>query len=147
MLPVLVIGYGNPSRRDDGVGHYVVKEIQAKSVDNISTLTLHQLGPELAETIKDYDLVIFVDAHVGETAEGLKVIPVEPAYRPSAFTHMMSPRSVLALTKALYHKEPRAFILAIRGYDFDFGMELSEETRKWANAAIERILEMSRGSR
>jgi len=25
---VLVIGYGNPSRRDDGVGHYVVESLE-----------------------------------------------------------------------------------------------------------------------
>jgi len=141
---VLLVGYGNTSRRDDGVGPYVVERIQDRAIDNISTLTLHQLGPELAETIKDYDLIIFVDAHADETAEELKVIPVQAAYRPSAFTHMMSPSSLLALTKALYQKQPQAFIVAIRGHDFDFGMELCKETRKRAEVAIERILEMSR---
>jgi len=140
---VLVIGYGNPSRRDDGVGHYVAQEIQERAVDNISTLIVFQLGPELTETVKDYDLVVFVDAQVGQSAEGLSVIPVEAAYRPSAFTHTMSPASLLALTKALYKKEPEALIVAVPGYDFDFGMGLCDETTKWAEAAIERILELS----
>jgi len=139
---VLVIGYGNPSRRDDGVGHYVVERIEQLAGSGVDTLALHQLGPELAEAIKDYDLVIFVDAHSGEYAEGLRVTSVEAAYRPSAFTHLISPNSLLALARSLYQKEPQALTVSIRGYDFDFGTELSEETRKWADVAVERILEM-----
>jgi len=138
----LVIGYGNPSRRDDGVGHYVVERLERLVGDKVATLALHQLGPELAETIKDYDLVIFVDAHAGEYAEELKMAPVEAAYRPSAFTHFMNPGSLLALVKGLYREEPQAFVVSIRGYDFDFGTELSEETRKYADDAIDRIMEM-----
>jgi len=139
---VLVIGYGNPSRRDDGVGHYVAQEIQERAVGNISTFTVFQLGPELTETVKDYELVVFVDAQVGQSAEGLNVIPVEAAYRPSAFTHVMSPASLLALTKALYKKQPEAFIVAVPGYDFDFGMGLSVETRRCAEQAVGLIIKM-----
>lgn len=142
MSHVLVIGYGNPSRRDDGVGHYVVEKVERLAGGSVNTLALHQLGPELAETIKDYDLVIFVDAHSGEYAEGLRVTPVETASRPSAFTHSMGPGSLLALAKSLYHKGPQAFIVSVRGHDFAFGTELSEETRKWADVAVERILEL-----
>jgi len=140
---VLVIGYGNPSRRDDGVGHHVVQGVRERAIEGVSTLALHQLGPELVETLQDYDLVIFVDAHLDETAEGLKIVPVEAAYRPSAFTHLMSPSWLLALTRALYHREPKAFIVGVPGYDFDFGTELSDGTSRWAEAAVERILEMS----
>jgi len=139
---VLVIGYGNPSRRDDGVGHYVVEKVERLAGGSINTLALHQLGPELAETIKDYDLVIFVDAHSGEYPERLRVASIEAVYRPSAFTHFMSPNSLLALAKSLYHKEPQAFSVSVRGYDFDFGTELSAETHRWADIAVERILEM-----
>ena len=138
----LVIGYGNPSRRDDGVGHYVVERLERVVGDKVDTLALHQLGPELAETIKDYELIIFVDAHAGEHAEGLRVAPVKAAYRPSAFTHFMNPSSLLALAKSLYQKGPCAFTVSIRGYNFDFGTELSEGTRKYADGAVDRIIEM-----
>ena len=138
----LVIGYGNPSRRDDGVGHYVVEKLRRRAGDKVDTLALHQLGPELAETIKDYDLVIFVDAHAGEYAEELRMAPVEAAYHPSAFTHFMNPGSLLALVKGLYREEPQAFVVSIRGYDFDFGTELSEKARRHADNAVNRIIEM-----
>lgn len=142
MSRALVIGYGNSSRRDDGVGHYMVEKIKCLTGGKVDTLALHQLGPELAETIKDYNLVIFVDAHSGEYTEGLRVTPVEAVYRPSAFTHFMSPGSLLALAKGLYQKEPRAFTVSVRGHNFDFGTELSEETRKYADSAVNRIIDM-----
>ena len=144
MPRVLVVGYGNPSRRDDGVGHHVVQGVRDRAVEGVSTVALHQLEPELVETLKDYDLVIFVDANADQTAEGLKITPVEAAYRPSAFTHLMSPSWLLALTRALYHRGPKAFIVGVPGYDFDFGTELSDRTSRWVPDAIERILEMSR---
>ncbi|OGO04551.1 MAG: hypothetical protein A2Y73_04935 [Chloroflexi bacterium RBG_13_56_8] len=138
----LVVGYGNISRRDDGVGHYVAERIQDQGVESIHTMVLQQLGPELAETISDYDLVVFVDVYLDKNAEGLQVISVESLYRPSAITHSLSPSSLLALTQALYHRQPRAIIVAIPGYDFDFGMELSEGTERWAGVAVERILKI-----
>ena len=143
MKRMLIIGYGNPSRRDDGVGHYVIERLERLAVSGVDTLALHQLGPELAGTLKDYDLVIFADAHSGEYREEVRVASVEAVYRPSAFTHLMSPSSLLTLTKSLYQKELQAFIVSIRGHDFDFGMELSEKTQRWADVAVERILEMS----
>lgn len=139
MPRAIVIGYGNPSRRDDGAGHYVIEKIQRLSNGQIDCLFCHQLGIELIETIKDYDLVIFVDAYVGERSTGLEVAPLEAVYSPSAFTHFVNSSSLIALTKSLYHKEPQALLVSIRGYDFDFGTQLSPKTRKWADIAVERI--------
>ncbi|HIC93914.1 MAG TPA: hydrogenase maturation protease [Anaerolineae bacterium] len=141
---VLVIGYGNPSRRDDGVGHYVVKALRRRSGEVVDVLSFHQLVPELAERVADYDLVIFVDAHTNAYGEGLEIRPLRPDQGPSALSHHVRPEMVLAMAKALYGGEPRAFVFSIRGYDFGFGTELSEGTRKHADMAIERILEMVR---
>ncbi|HUM35830.1 MAG TPA: hypothetical protein PLQ85_03060, partial [Anaerolineae bacterium] len=75
----LIAGFGNVFRRDDGVGPTVVNAVRARlgrtpldSLDDgfetlgetVDTVVLHQLVPELAETVKDYALLIFVDAHV-----------------------------------------------------------------------------------
>jgi len=138
----LIIGYGNPSRRDDGVGIYIAEEIEHLTDGEIDVLICHQLGIEMAETIKDFHLIIFVDAYVGERDEELKVASVEATFQLSAFTHRTTPGSLLALTKSLYQKTPQAFMVSIRGYDFDFGTELSEETQKWAKIAVQKILEM-----
>jgi len=65
-MRVLVIGYGNPSRRDDGVGLAVVNHLRERlgkaplieGEDGFNelggdadTLFLQQLNPELSETL------------------------------------------------------------------------------------------------
>ena len=145
MSHILIIGYGNPSRRDDGVGHYIIEKITQMAGEKIDCLACHQLGIELADTIKDYDRVIFVDAHVSDFPEEIKVVSVDATYSTSAFTHSIKPGSLVALAKSLYQKEPQALVVSVRGNDFDFGTELSAETRKWADVAVARILEMADG--
>ena len=86
MSRVIVIGCGNPSRRDDSVGHYIVEEVMNAASGRIDCHLCHQLDIELADTIKDYELVIFVDAHAGKFKKELRVAGVEATYSSSAFT-------------------------------------------------------------
>lgn len=156
-MKTLVIGYGNPYRRDDGVGYHVVNAVAERlgrpplALDedgldalgeDIDLVSLPQLLPELAETIATYDQVIFVDAHTGAYAEELRCVPVEPRYTPSAFTHHMTAETLLGLTLAFSGDAPPACLLSIRGYDFDFGVGLSAKTEQLAAKAVERIMDM-----
>ncbi|MBC7240287.1 MAG: hypothetical protein H5T71_09335, partial [Chloroflexi bacterium] len=64
----LLIAYGNTTRRDDGVAYHVVQRLCARlglepdALDaeegmldeRLSILRLHQLAPELAETLARY---------------------------------------------------------------------------------------------
>lgn len=63
--PVLIVGYGNTLRRDDGVG---VRAAELMGSDprfaGIEVLTVYQLTPELALDIAAASLVVFVDADV-----------------------------------------------------------------------------------
>jgi len=146
LLSVIVIGYGNPNRQDDGVGHYVADRIADKidqsSNKQIDVLTCHQLEVELIETIKDYDVVIFVDAQSNERSANLEISEVESIYSTSAFTHFMKPSSLIALTECLYKKKPKALLVSINGYSFDFGTDLSPETQKWGDIAVNEILRL-----
>jgi len=157
---VLIIGCGNPSRSDDSVGLYLINEINrrvgnppiradvtfAGMEDNgegdgwLTTAFVQQLGPELADVIKDYDLVIFVDAHTGVYAEEIRFVEVVPSYVTSAFSHHLEPAAIVALAEMLYNSRPRAFAVSVRGYDFQFGTELSETTRALADQALDRVM-------
>lgn len=143
MSRVIVIGYGNPSRRDDSVGHYIVEEVMNAASGRIDCHLCHQLGIELADTIKDYELVIFVDAHAGKFKKELRVTGVEATYSSSAFTHSLTSGSLIALTETLYQKKPDALSVSVRGHDFDFGTGLSDKTHRWADEAVVRILEIA----
>lgn len=150
----LIIGYGNPYRRDDGVALHVINALRqrggrpplAPGEDGedelggaVDTLMLHQLLPELAPRLKDYARVVFVDAHAGAVAEDVRVVAVEAGYGFQAVTHHMSPGMMLTLARELAGAAPRGWLVSVRGVDFDFGTDLSEGCRHCAAQAVERI--------
>ncbi len=156
MSSVLMIGYGNASRRDDGVALHILRRLRAKlglAVDDLDDeeegemdpelgmLVVHQLGPELAESISQYEYVIFLDAHVeGTLWEPVHWQEITPGYRPNIVTHHLKPESVLALCHSLYQRSPKGYVLSVLGTDFDFGDELSPETSARADLAVERLM-------
>lgn len=46
---ILIVGYGNPIRGDDGVGQAVITEVEQWNLTNVRSLSLHQLTPEVAQ--------------------------------------------------------------------------------------------------
>lgn len=149
---VLLIAYGNTSRRDDGVAYHVVQRLCARLGlawdgaedgvldEHLSVLRLHQLAPELAEALAQYDVVVFIDAHVG--GQGWAPVewrPIEPTYAPSLVSHHLKPSAVLALCRTLYGVCPQGYALSILGHDFDFGEDLSPATSALADEAVERL--------
>jgi hydrogenase maturation protease len=159
----LVAGFGNLYRRDDGVARFVVNALFARlgrppldPMDDgfedlghpVDAVVLHQLVPELAETLVDYALVIFVDAHVGATIpELVHEERLEVSFRTPFVSHNTHPSTVLALTQQLYDKVPKAVLLSLLGHDFDFGEGLSPETAALVAPAVARILELVEGLR
>ncbi len=153
----LVIGYGNTSRRDDGVGYHVVDALNARlgrpslgelssdpadQAGDIHTIWLHQLAPELAEIVASYDLVVFVDAHRDRCAPDLHIVPLTSSYHSSMISHHLHPETLLALTRDLYGHSPRAVLVSVRGHDFDFGESLSLRTQELTDAALEEIIRL-----
>jgi hydrogenase maturation protease len=131
-MKTLVIGYGNDSRNDDGAGWFVVNELSKLNLPDVTLETAHQLEVDFAETVCDYDQVIFVDAAIPESREPWWTEEVEPGFKSHAVAHFMTPGDVLGLCRTLYGKTPRGRLFSIRGEDFNFGMELSPATRQAA---------------
>ena len=59
--PLLVFGWGNPSRGDDALGPLFVERIEALELPGVSCLTDFQLQVEHALDIQDRRQVLFVD--------------------------------------------------------------------------------------
>ncbi len=155
----LIIGFGNVYRQDDGVGEVVVKTVHERIYGQpwppeedgydllgrqVDALLLHQLVPDLAETMAEYDQVIFVDAHVESLPEPVREQEIQPLYKPGVITHQLQPSSLLALTEDLYHAHPRCFLFSIRGHWFDFGEGLSPETAQRVPEVVSRILHLAK---
>ena len=151
----LIIAYGNPSRRDDGVGFHVLNALREElgrkplSVEDdgadelgmpIDTLCLHQLAPELAETVAEYDVVVFVDAHVpGAYPEPIREEAVGTECSLGPVTHHMKPEMIMAVTRALFGRAPDGWLVSVKGHDFDFGVELSDRTAALVPEAAGRV--------
>ncbi len=134
---VLVLGYGNPGRLDDGLGPAFADAVAALGMEGVTVDSDYQLQPEDALAVAEHDVVIFVDAAVSGP-EPHAFTAVTPRAETSFSTHSTSPEALLALARETFDAETRAYLLAIRGYEFDaFGEELSPRARDNLAAALE----------
>jgi hydrogenase maturation protease len=140
MKKILLIGYGNPTRMDDGVGWYIAKMIRENIGDKIDVMEADQLSVEMIEDIKDRQVVIFVDAHVSEKDDWIRISEVQPDTKLGLTAHIVSPSNLLSICQSIYNKYPKAYLYSVKGVNFDFGEELSEQTRKSADEAIKLLL-------
>jgi hydrogenase maturation protease len=155
-MRTLIIGYGNPSRRDDGVALVIINGLRQRlglpSLDGnddgyddlgqpVDTLFLQQLMPELAETISHYDAVIFLDAHVGVIPEAIRRVTLIADGDRAIVSHHVKPAGLLEIARRLYDHCPTGELISVRGYDFDFGEELSPATAAAAAQAAAEIWE------
>jgi hydrogenase maturation protease len=140
VAPVLVIGIGNPSRGDDAIGPLAVDRLEARGLPGIELLTDFQLQVEHALDLVGRSKVVFVDA-AASGPEPFSFAPVTPAADTGALTHSLSPEAVLrAFQRVTDAPMPAAFALAVRGYDFDLGADLSAEAGANLDAALDTLI-------
>lgn len=137
--PLLIYGYGNPGRQDDGIGVALVEQLEAwAKTENISGLAIdanYQLNAEDALSVAQARAVVYVDAsQTGPAPFAFR--PLTPQKEIAFSTHAMSPESVLALAAELYDARPPAWILAIRGYEWESNAPPTEQAL--ANLAAAR---------
>ena len=134
---VLLIGYGNPGRLDDGLGPALAAALERMELPNLTVAADYQLTVEDAEALSKCDVVIFADAAVGGTEPFYfrRVVPDDAA--PGFSTHSISPASVMGLARRLFDARTRGYVLGIRGYEFnEFGERLSERAQANLAAAL-----------
>jgi hydrogenase maturation protease len=88
----------------------------------------YQLNVEDAYALKDVDVAVFADA-AAEGPDESALVEIGPSADIAFTTHEMSPASVLALCHELYGRAPRAYLLSIRGEDWEIGEGLSARGR------------------
>ncbi len=146
---ILVYGYGNPGRQDDGLGAALVERLEEAHLPGVATDSNYQLQIEDAVAVSESGTVIFVDAAM--SGEGpFTFTELKPSGEITFTTHSVSPGSILALCHELYRKSVRAYVLAIRGYGWEFVEELTpaaeknlEEAYRFLVGKITDIMNMS----
>lgn len=126
MENVLVIGYGNPLRGDDGLGWHAAERLAAVCDRDIDIRAVHQLTPELADSLSRADFAIFIDAACDQSEGAVVFRRIEPDRSPSgAFSHQLTPEVLLGFTEKLYGRAPGAALFSVGGSRFECGEKLS----------------------
>jgi hydrogenase maturation protease len=126
MARVLILGYGNPLRSDDGLGWQVAVQLfRTNQSCEVLVLPCHQLTPELAEPISRCETVLFIDSTRQGTPGEFRCEELRSQAGPVSFTHDLSPRALLDLSSELFGGCPRAYLMTICGECFEFGETLS----------------------
>lgn len=134
--PILVFGWGNPSRGDDALGPLFVERIAALQLPGVECLTDFQLQVEHALDLEGRRLVLFVDASLTGEAPFF-AHKLAPATGASFGSHSLAPEAILQVYLELQDRAPPpCHLLAIRGEKFDLGTELSAAAGFHLEAAL-----------
>jgi hydrogenase maturation protease len=139
----LIIGVGNPLRRDDGLGWVVADQLARNSDIDCDIHPVHQLTPELALWFAVADRVIIIDASYDGVPGELRVYPLALSrHTISRGTHASTPEELAALAECLYGRCAPITIVTVTGADFSLGEGFSSTIAQkvaYVSEAIQQI--------
>ena len=145
---VLVIGYGNTLRRDDGVGARAAELLAADPrLSGVEVQERYQLLPEMALDIGASSLVIFVDADLRGLPGSIEIRPIEAdaprsdadaRAQPGASSHHVGGSELVALAAELMGHRPEAVQIGIGIADIELGEGLTPAVE----AALPKVVEI-----
>ncbi len=134
---ILVIGYGNPGRADDGLGPALAERLEALRIPGVTVETDYQLSIEHAALAAEHDIVIFADADANAGAP-FYIRPVSPIPAGRFTSHSVAPGEVLHIARSCFNASPEGYLLGMRAVDLGrFGEGMSEGAREGLGAAME----------
>lgn len=135
--PILVFGWGNPSRGDDALGPLFVERIEALNLPGVECLTDFQLQIEHALDLEKRERILFVDASLN-IEPPFRQRRLSPARDATFSTHAITPEAVMQVYVDLHDDPPPpCTLLAICGECFELGEPLSPAAARHLEAALE----------
>lgn len=138
-MTLLVVGYGNELRRDDGAGPAVARAVAARGWAGGVARAVRQLVPELAEEVAGAGRVVFVDARAG--GGGVRVEEVAGGGM-IGLGHTGDPRWLLGLAEALYAARPAAWVVTVPARELGHGEGLTAAARRGVAEAVAVIAKL-----
>ena len=144
MKPIVIVGFGNTLRTDDGFGQIVAQQLRSVLGDYPAVI-IHQytqLLPEHTELFRDARMVLFIDAdRLQPGAIHFHVLPSQhtPETPSLPLPHMMTAENLVRLAHAILPKPPRAYLLSAGGYSFDAGENLTDEMKQIVKRVVSEI--------
>jgi len=153
---MLIIGYGNPDRGDDGAALHVVNRLRMRlgqpplteddggleDLGRDTAVFVPQLVPELAVDAAAYESIVMVDAHVTEELRPVVYLRLQPEYQPPTLSHQISPAMFVWLVQAAHGRNRAAFLVSLRGHCFEPQRGLSPATAALVDPAAEKVMEL-----
>ena len=140
----LLLGIGHRFRSDDGLGPYVVQQINRKQIDGIVALELNGDFTNVIHNLGNYKELIVVDASMGGRPTGsYQVIDYCKEGLPTEWvqssTHGLGIAEGLELAAAIDALPEKVTVYAVEAGNFDPGKQLSPEVLKAADKVILEI--------
>lgn len=139
---MLIYGYGNPGRQDDGLGPALISKLDPWLKENnyyhVITDSNYQLNIEDAAVVFDKNPVIFVDA-TQNNVSSYRFGRLEPSSKTEFTMHAVSPAFVISLCESIYSQIPETYLLEIKGYEWKFLEEITEQAANNLEQAFEFI--------
>ena len=144
---VLVVGYGNALRTDDGLGWHVAERLaDDPRLAGATVLRRHQLTPELALDISEATLLVLVDASHGPAAGEVSVERLEPTgdtgTSGTTWSHHLTPATLVDLARELYGRAPDVFVVGCGVASVEMGDELSPEVRDALPRVVDAVADL-----
>lgn len=137
---LLVIGYGDREKSDEGAGCRIAEIIQAKHLKEMEGLSVQSLTPSLASLVIKAKTVIFINSYF--LFENMKPEIIIKHFLPDSETNDIeinypeSPCSLLSFTDATYHQKPNVFWILVPAIKHEQGEDFSTATKR----AIEKTI-------
>lgn len=127
----LIYGIGNVGRQDDGLGWAFVDWLQAQGFcSNADLERKYQLLLEDAELISNKEHVLFVDATKDTSVKSFTVERVAPRIDFSFTSHAISIPAIMATCQQCFERLPAVHLLAIRGFEFELELGLTQAAQR-----------------
>jgi hydrogenase maturation protease len=139
--PILIFGVGNESRGDDALAPLLVRGLGGLvgKAGQVELIEDYQLQVEHVTDLVARSAVLFVDADMS-CDPPFHFAEIVAAHDRSYTSHAMTPFALLHSYRQVYGADaPRAFLLRIRGYDFELGKPLSGRAAANLEAALSKV--------
>jgi len=131
----VVFACGNPSRGDDALGVLLLARLATFKLSELTLIEDFQLQIEHALDLQGQARALFIDAHAS-CAPPFVFTEIFPERDSSYSSHALAPQAVLQVYASTWQQTPPpAFLLGIRGYQFELGEGLSNAAAQHLTAA------------
>ena len=126
-MRLVVIGWGNDARGDDGLGPRLLRRIEALRLPDVETIEDYPLQIEHALDLDGCEAALFIDAS-RDAPPPFRFGEIAPRAGRTPTTHALAPEAVLEVFVQVKRRAPPpAFVLAVRGERFELGEGLSRQ--------------------